>query len=147
MSEGEFAAAERERTGAAATFDLGGRTWTLRKRMPFGLLAQLASRAQAQGADVLDALVDLMVYAVVSDQREDFHTVLLDIPPDEDDDSVVTFQDVWNATTLIIERTTGSPFGSPSGSPGGLPTNGAMLRAPVASGATTSGEPRRVKLS
>lgn len=142
----EFAAAERERAGVPLTFELGGRTWTCRRKLPFALLGRLASRLSAEGPDALQAFADVLIYAVIRQEREDFRALLLELPEDDDDETTVGFEDVSRAAAQVIERITGSPFGSASVSPPSRSPNGAMSPVRVVSEASTSQPARRAKL-
>ena len=145
VADSEFAAAQREARGDVLTFDLGGRTWTCRKRLPFGLIANLAAKMQDDaGIEVLDAFRDLIVFAVVKAERDELQALLVAVPDDDDDDTVVEFRDLASAAQSIVERATGSPFDSGSGLPGTPSPNGGTLPGRANSAGSTSVPFRRV---
>jgi hypothetical protein len=139
---GEFDAALR--SGPQLTFEMGGRTWHCRRRLPFGLIGNLAARLDEGGLPVFHAFADLVVMAVVKDEREAFREMVFGDP--DDDDLVVDFADMAQAARRICEHATGSPFGSASGSVVTPLPAGATSRGPAGSGASTSPRHRHVKL-
>ena len=145
-ADSEFAAAQREARGDALTFDLGGRAWTCRKRLPFGLIANLAAKMQDDaGVEVLDAFRDLVVFAVCKAERDELRALLIALPEDDDDETTIEFRDLARAAQSIVERATGSPFDSGSGLPGSPSPNGATLPARASSAGSTSVPFRRVE--
>jgi hypothetical protein len=140
----EFEAAVAAARGEPLTFDLGGRTWHCRPKLPFGLLGELANAIEGGGLPVFQAFADLIVQAVRRDEREAFREFVYAVP--EDDDEAVDFIDVAMVARKIMEQTTGSPFASASGSPAGQSANGATSPVPAGSAASTSSAHRRVKL-
>jgi hypothetical protein len=100
------------------SFELGGRSWTLRPKIPWQLVEQAALGLTGGVAEMVRTVKQMLVYSVCKAQRAEFIT-FLDTVPEEDDD-VFDFEDVLAAFQEVASRASRAPFQPSSDSPGSL---------------------------
>lgn len=141
--------AEREaREHQPRTFQLGGRTWEMRRgKVPMALIFNVAdAMARSEGLDVLTSFESFLVAMVTKSQREEFRAFLHAVPDEDEDESAYDWQEMQEVTAELVARLTGAPFPSPSGSPSSPWPNGASSLAPSDSEASSSLPHRRAGL-
>jgi len=98
----------------ADSFELGGREWNLRAKVPYQLLRQAALGMQGDTATMVRAIEGLLAGAVRKDQREEFRAFLAEVP--EDDEETFSFEDLLVVFQEVAGRVANVPFPPPSGS-------------------------------
>jgi hypothetical protein len=133
---------------APKAISLGGRNWTLRRKVPFGLMRAVAGADNGgDNGAVFDAFVGFLEGCIVRSERNAFREALSAIPDDdEDDEKVIDLGDVFRAAREVMEHCSGAPFGSPSVSLPGLPATGYPWQEPSSSEGSTSLPHRQIKL-
>ncbi len=105
-------------TAPPNSFELGGRYWPLRPKVPYQLLRQSALGMQGDMGELVRSIEGLLIGAVAKNERAAFRAFLAEVP--EDDEEVFTYEDLLRVFQEVAGRVANAPFPQPSESAGSL---------------------------
>lgn len=104
---------------ADRAFELGGRSWPLRKKVPYQLIRRAAlGVAGGDVTEMMNSLETMLTFATRADHREAFRRFLAELPGDEDEDSVFDLDDLMGAFRQVTSQVSRAPFPQSSESSG-----------------------------